>query len=110
MPSDLNIFRTVAADLTNSSQTIYSAPIGYSSIVLLAQISNNTANPASFTFSFVNNDSTEYNLVKEFPVPGNDAAAALTGKLVLEENEKIAVESNVASGLSIVVSVLESKN
>ena len=43
MAGALNVFKTVTANLTTSSANVYSTPIGYSTVVLLAQISNNDA-------------------------------------------------------------------
>ena len=38
----LNVFKTVTAVLTTSSVTLYTAPAGYTSIILMAQVSNTT--------------------------------------------------------------------
>ena len=40
MPAALNTFRTVTATVTNVIANVYTAPQGYSAVVLLAQVSN----------------------------------------------------------------------
>jgi hypothetical protein len=110
MAFGLNIFKTVTADLTTGGATIYTAPIGYSAIVLMAQISNITANAEVATMSVVATDSTETELIKDFQIPGNDAASALTGKLVLETGYSVVGEAGSNGVLKLVLSILESKN
>lgn len=105
----LNVFKTVTAQLTTTPTIIYTAPVTKSSIVLMAQISNVTTSSANATFIHVNG-ATETELVKNFGIPGNDAASATTGKLVLEEGHSIKVSANVNSALKIVLSILETSN
>lgn len=110
MAFGLNIFRTVTADLTTDGATVYTAPAGYSAIVLMAQISNITANAEVATMSVLASDSTETELIKDFEIPGNDAAGALTGKLVLETGYSVWAEAGTNGTLKLVLSILESKN
>lgn len=110
MAFGLNIFKTVTADLTTNGTTIYTAPAGYSAIVLMAQISNITANSEVATMSVLATDSTETELIKDFEIPGNDAASATTGKLVLEEGYSVTAEAGSNGVLKLVLSILESKN
>lgn len=111
MAGELNIFRTSTAVITTTSAVIYTAPAEYTAIILMAQISNVTTTPASVTViheSAAGSIQTE--LVKDFPVPGNDAASATTGKLILETGQKIRVSASTNSALKIVLSILESAN
>jgi hypothetical protein len=110
MAFGLNIFKTVTHNITTAGQTVYEAPLGYSAIVLMAQISNITGNTESATMSVLELDSTETELIKDFEIPGNDAAGALTGKLVLETGYGITVEGSTNGALKLVLSILESKN
>jgi hypothetical protein len=107
--SDLNIFKTVTAILTTGGATIYTAPVGYSAIVLMAQISNVTSGIVNATFS-VYDGATTTELIKDFGIPGNDAASATTGKLVLETGKSITASASANSSLKLVLSILESKN
>ena len=40
MALPLNVFQTVTAVLSTSPTEVYTAPVGYSSVVLLAQVAN----------------------------------------------------------------------
>jgi hypothetical protein len=109
MASALNIFKTVTASLTTTSSTLYTAPSGYTSVILMAQVSNITNSAAAVTFShFAGSTTTE--LLKDFSIPGNDAVSATTGKLVLETGSSIKVSSSANSTLKVTLSVLETLN
>lgn len=106
----INIFKSVTDDLTTSGGILYTAPVGFSSIVLMAQISNTSGTPATTTVKILDIDSTETSLVTNFEIPGNDAAGVLTGKLVLEAGQSVLASANTNSALQMVMSVLESQN
>jgi hypothetical protein len=105
----INIFRSITHQLTTDSVEIYTAPPGFSGIVLMAQITNVTANPEIVNMSLVVN-STETFLAYEYTIPGNDSAGMLTGKLVLESGQSVAVSAGSNGTLQMVMSVLESQN
>jgi hypothetical protein len=105
----INFFKSVQADLLTSSETIYTAPLGFTAIVLMAQISNTTIYPYTVSMSVLVN-STETSLVTDFEVPANDAAGVLTGKLVLEAGQSVIASANNNSSLQLVMSILESQN
>lgn len=106
----INIFKSVTEDLTTSGDNVYTAPVGYSAIVLMAQISNTSGSPATTTVKILDIDSTETSLVTNFEIPANDAAGVLTGKLVLEAGQSILASANANSTLQMVMSILESQN
>jgi hypothetical protein len=106
----INIFKSVTEELTTTPVTVYTAPVGYSAIVLMAQISNTTSSPATTTVKIVNVSTAETSLVTGFEIPGNDAAGVLTGKLVLEAGQSIKAEANTIGALQMVMSILESQN
>jgi hypothetical protein len=108
--SELNVFRTVTAALTTTPTLIYTAPATKSSIVLMAQISNVTATTANATVLHVSASNVETELIKQFGIPGNDAAAATTGKLVLEEGTSLKVSAGENNKLKITLSILETSN
>jgi hypothetical protein len=105
----INFFKSVQADLLTSSEIIYTAPLGFTAIVLMAQVSNTTSNPYEVSMS-VSVNSTETSLVTDFEVPANDAAGVLTGKLVLEAGQSVIASANNNSSLQLVMSILESQN
>ena len=106
----INIFKNVAEDLTTVETTLYTAPVGYSAILLMAQVSNTSGFPATTTVKVVDVSTAETSLVTGFEIPGNDAAGILTGKLVLEAGQSIKASANANSTLQMVISILESQN
>lgn len=106
----VNIFKNVNRNLLIAGEQVYTAPIGYSAIILSAQISNVTSSPQSFTMLVVNVDTSTRSLVTDFDVPGNDSASALIGKLVLQSGQSLFVSAGDDTSLNLVLSVLESQN
>ena len=110
MAFGLNIFKTITADLTTAGAVIYTAPVGYSAIVLMAQISNITSGVATTSMTVVDPASAETSLITNYAIPGYDAASATTGKLVLETGWSLKASANADNSLKLVLSILESKN
>ena len=105
----LNVFQTVTADVTTTATTLYTAPSGYTAIILMAQVSNITTSTKKVTFShYAGSTATE--LLKDFSIPANDAVSATTGKLVLETGQSVRASADANSSLKIVLSILESSN
>jgi S-adenosylhomocysteine hydrolase len=105
----LNTFRTITKELTATAQEIYVCPTGVTGIVLLAQVANVSEGTAFVTFSHMR-QRTETELVKNSPIPTQDARAVLTGRLVLEEGDRIRVLSDTNGALKITLSLVESAN
>ena len=105
----INVFKNVTHNVTIAEAEIYTAPAGFSGIVLLAQVTNVTGTSSVVTMSVLT-DSVETFLAYEFSVPGNDSAGLLTGKLVLEAGQRIAVSGGDDGSLQLVMSILESQN
>ena len=102
----LNRFQTFTLDITDSDYTPYTAPTGYTAIVLYAHITNVTTSAATFTMSHVRS-STTTEIVKDVTVPPNDAYIPLDGKLVLETSDSIKIVASANSSLKLILSVLE---
>lgn len=109
MSLPLNVFKTQTAEITTSSVDIYTAPSGKSGIILMAQVANITNTSGSVTVNHKYSTTTT-ELVKDFLIPGNDSASVLTGKLVLEEGQKLSVSASSNSKFKITLSILESAN
>ena len=105
----LNVFRTITAEITTANTVIYTSPTSYTGIVLMAQVTNVTSSPANVTVIY-NNGTTNTELLSNFPIPGNDATSALTGKLVIQQGCTIAVSASVNNRLKITASILETAN
>jgi hypothetical protein len=104
----LNTFRTINRGLSSNLQTLYTCPTGVTAIILLAQVSNKSSATARVTFNHVR-QGVVTPLVFNTPIPIEDALSVLTGRLVLEENDRITA-SATSTDLSIVLSLVESAN
>jgi hypothetical protein len=107
----LNTFRTLTRNLTTTNEIVlYTCPAGVTAIILLAQATNvDPSNTGRITFFHVR-QTTKTELVKNCPVPIEDARTMLTGRLVLEEGDRINVLADTANTLKITLSVVESAN
>lgn len=109
--AQLNVFKTVTAVLTTTPESLYTAPLGYASIILMAQISNITSSTKTVTFSHYNptgDITTE--LLSGFSIPPNDAVSATTGKLVLETGQSVTASASANSSVKAILSILETSS
>ena len=107
--ANLNSFKNVTANLTTANTTLYTAPSGYTSIVLMAQVANINTAAANVIFGW-NNVSTNTELIYNFSLPTNEAANLLTGKLVLQNAHSVYASASSNSTVKMTISVLESLN
>ena len=105
----LNVFQTVTAVVSTSPTEVYSAPVGYTGVVLLAQVANIGATSEDVTFVH-RRVSTDTELLKEYPISANDTSSLLAGKLVLESGDRLVLSGSNASNLKFVASLLETLN
>lgn len=125
----LNSFKTktkILTAFTSTTATVnaYVAPIGVTSIILMAQVSNiSTSNQ---TVSFVHSRNkpiladaqgqgaqavgVQTYLVNDFEVPPNDAATVLGGKLILEQLDSVKAWASNSGTLQLTLSILETAN
>lgn len=129
--STLNTATSVGNTFTiavGSTTTVYTAPIGVTSIILMSQISNVSTLTQSISFIHHRNrpvladaqgngaqpGNVDTYLVRDFSIPAGDAASVLTGKLILESLDSIRAFVHNASGAptscQLVLSVLETAN
>jgi hypothetical protein len=121
----LNTFLTKTAVLTdNTTATVYTSPIGITSIVLTAQIANlttqtQTVSFAHFRFRTVLPDAqgfggqpgqTQSLMLREFQIPPNDAALPLGGKMIIEELDSIQAYVSNSGTCQLVLSILQTAN
>lgn len=110
MALPLNIFKTVTQVLPINPVGIYTAPVGYASVVILAQVANIGNATATVTFSHqrtVAGIAVTTEIVKSFSIPANDSASFLDGKLVLESNDVLVISGSNSSELKFTGSILE---
>ena len=105
----LNKFQTETLELTTSEQTLYTAPTGYTAIVLYAHVTNVGTATATFTLKHIRS-STETEIIKNGIVPIGDDLIPMSGKLVLETSDSLKVTGSANNMLKIIVSLLETAN
>jgi len=121
----LNTFKTKTAMLTTTTTaTVYTAPIGVTSIVLMAQVSNLDTATHYVTFVHHRNlpvlpdaqgngaqpGNTDSVLVKRYGVPSNDAGVPISGKLIVESLDSIRAYADSTGTMQLVLSILETAN
>ena len=84
----LNVFQTVTSVISITPTIVYSAPVGYTGVVLLAQVANIGSTSEDVTFVH-RRSATDTELLKQYPISANDTSSLLAGKLVLESGEQI---------------------
>lgn len=110
MALPLNIFKTITNVVSTNSVGIYTAPVGYASVVILAQAANTGNTTETVTFSHqrtVAGIAITTEIVKSFPIPANDSASFLDGKLVLESNDVLVISGSNSSNIKFTGSILE---
>ena len=109
----LNVFKTVTKIVGTSAVGIYTAPVGYTGVVLLAQVANIGATSVDVSLSHqrsVSGIAVTTEMLKQYPISGNDTANLISGKLVLESGDKLVLSGSNASDLKFVGSILETLN
>ena len=104
----LNVFQTVTSVISITPTIVYSAPVGYTGVVLLA-VANIGSTSEDVTFVH-RRSATDTELLKQYPISANDTSSLLAGKLVLESGDKLVLSGSNASNLKFVASLLETLN
>ena len=105
----LNVFQTVTAVVSTSPTELYTAPVGYTGVVLLAQVANIGATSADVTLVH-RRSSTDTEMLKNYPISASDTANLLAGKLVLESGDKLVLSGSNGTNLKFIASILETLN
>ena len=106
MAGALNVFKTVLANVTTTPTSVYSTPIGYSTVVLMAQISNTGNATIQISADLLRAGNTT-SLVQNASVPVADAASVLTGRLILQFGDSFQVAASVDNSSQLTLSLLE---
>jgi hypothetical protein len=109
MAQALNVFKTITANVTTSSTTVYTAPIGYSTVVLLAQVSNIGASAITVSSNHIRSGNPT-NIITNTPLPISDAVTLLSGKLILQTGDSINVSASANNSAQMLLSILETAN
>jgi len=113
MALPLNVFKTVTKVATTNPVGIYTAPVGYTGVVLLAQIANVDSNTHTISFSHRRTTAgiaVTTEIVKQFPVQGNDSVSLIQGKLTLESGDVLVLSASNSSNIKFIGSILETLN
>jgi hypothetical protein len=105
----LNVFQTVTAVVSTSPSVIYTSPVGYTGVVLLAQVTNIGTSSQDVTLIH-RRGATDTRMLKQYPVSANDTANLLSGKLVLESGDKLVLSGSNGTDLEFIASILETLN
>lgn len=109
MPLPLNVYQTITQVVGLNTVGIYTAPVGYSGIILLAQAANIGSDTHTVSFSHKRSSVTT-EIVKDLPIPANDSTNLLFGKLILETGDSIQIRSDSATNIKFIGSILETLN
>ena len=113
MALPLNVFKTLTKVASTNPVGIYTAPIGYTGVVLLAQVANISSSTYSVSFSHRRTTlgiAVTTEIVKDFAVQGNDSVSLLQGKLTLEAGDTLLISSNNSTNIKFIGSILETLN
>jgi hypothetical protein len=105
----INVFKTVTANVTTSSTSVYTAPPGYTTVVLMAQVSNIGETLLTVTSDHVRSGSTT-NIITNAVLPTADAISLVSGKLILQTGDSISVSASANNSAQMLLSILETAN
>jgi hypothetical protein len=105
----VNTFQTVTQTVGTSNAVVYTAPVGYTGVVLLSQCTNMGATTYTMTLNF-RRDGSDTPLIKDIPIAPNDTVNLLAGKLVLETGDSLVTSGSNATNLKFLTSILETSN
>tara|TARA_B100001996_G_C18638273_1_gene584580 strand:- start:560 stop:901 length:342 start_codon:yes stop_codon:yes gene_type:complete len=109
----LNVFQTVPYVAPTSAVGIYTAPTGYTGVVLLAQAANVGSQTRTVSLSHersVSGVAVTTEIVKDLPIEASDTANLLPGKLVLETDDILVLSASNSSDVKFLGSILETLN
>jgi hypothetical protein len=106
----LNTFKTIISNVTTSANTVYTAPAGVTTVLLMAQVSNvNATETVRVTASHMRG-ANNTRLIANAEIPIRDAASLLMGKLVLESGDGFSIQANLIDSAELSLSLLETAN
>lgn len=113
----LNIYKTKVGIATTSLGEIYKAPVGYTGVILLSNITNVSEDTQTVTLihnrvtnvaGTISTTATEF--FEEFPVEPNDSFAAIKGKCCLEPGDSLRISASTDDSVKYIFSILETLN
>ena len=109
----LNVFQTIPYVVPTSQVGIYTAPVGYTGVVLLAQTANIGSETHTVSFSHersVAGTAVTTEILINLPIEASDTANLLPCKLVLAQGDILNISGRNPTDLQLLVSILETLN
>ena len=110
MSGALNLFKTTLVDITTTTTTVYTPPLGYATVVLLAQVSNTGGDTVQVSAGIrrtTGNVTASTSLINNYSIPVDDAASILTGRLILQYGDSLQLSASANTSAQLVLSYLE---
>jgi hypothetical protein len=109
MAAAVNVFRTYTETVGLTTSVFYTAPSGYTGVVLLAQVTNKGSSTHTMSFGY-RRSGNDTEIIKDLAVPTSDTANLLSGKLVVESGDSLTIVGSNATDLKFLSSILETSN
>ena len=109
MALPLNVFKTITKVAPTSPVGIYTAPVGYSGVVLLSQATNVDSTAHTVSLDHVRG-ATVTPVVKSMAIQGHDTMNLTQGKLVLESGDSLKISASNPNYVKFIGSILETLN
>jgi hypothetical protein len=108
MALPLNVYQKLVGIVSTSPEIIYTAPVGYTGVVLMGQVANLSLNTEEVLFSYVDSNTTE--IVPNSPISSNDVIRLFNGKLFVLSGENLELSGTNGTNLKYTFSILETLN
>lgn len=105
----VNVFKTITHVVGVNTVGIYTAPVAYTGVMLLAQVTNVGSETQTVSFGH-RRSGTDTEIVKNLSIPASDTANLLAGKLVIESGDSLTMIGSTSTDLKYLSSVLETSN
>ena len=109
MALPLNVFKTITHIAPSHTVGIYTAPVGYSGVVLLSQTTNVDSITHTVSLDHVRG-ATKTEVVKSMAIQGHDTMNLTQGKLVLESGDSLELSASNPNHVKFIGSILETLN
>lgn len=110
MALPLNVYKRLVGIVSTSPETIYTAPVGYTGVVLLGQVANLSQNTEKVLFSLVDSNSVTTEILPNSPVSSEDVIKLFSGKLFVISGDSLELSGTDGTNLKYTFSILETLN
>ena len=113
MALPLNVFKTITFVAPAAKVGIYTAPVGYSGVILLSQATNIDAGSHTVSLDHVRTRTgiaVTTEIVKQMPIQGHDSMNLTSGKIVLETGDELKLSASNPNHVKFIGSILETLN